>query len=154
MVYTVENCPQETFVNVHIISDCESSMIGRCEMAFRFLNWIGNRTPSAKAILIGWDRKIQFLLCGEDPLFIEVTDGRLKRRAGETEKPDLVFTSDSTRFFQVMIGKMKFDQGFSSGAYTLRGSIVDAVKLMRIAELAEEAHPTLMNLMKTMSRLM
>ena len=129
-------------------------MIGKCGMAFRFLSWIANRTPSVKAMLTGWDRKVQFSLSGEDPFFIEVVDGHLKRRAGETNMPDLIFTSDSKKFFQVMTGKMKFDQGFSSGAYSMKGSIVDAVKLMKVAELAQESHPTLMSIMKVASRLM
>jgi len=105
-------------------------------------------------MLTGWDRKVQFSLSGEDPFFIEVVDGHLKRRAGETNMPDLIFTSDSKKFFQVMTGKMKFDQGFSSGAYSMKGSIVDAVKLMKVAELAQESHPTLMSIMKVASRLM
>jgi putative sterol carrier protein len=128
-------------------------MIGKCGMAFRFLNWMTNRTPSVKPILIGWDRKIQFLLSGEDPFFIEIVDGHFTCRAGKTHNPDLVFTSDSGKFFQVMTGRMKFDQGFSSGAYTINGSIVDAVKLMRVAELTEESHPTLMRFMKAASHL-
>jgi putative sterol carrier protein len=131
----------------------EASMIGKCGMAFLFLNWMANRTPDVKPMLTGWDRKIQFRLSGEEPFFIEIVDGHLKHRTGETHKPDLAFTSDSGKFFQVMIGRMKFDQGFSSGAYTIKGSIVDAVRLMRVAELAEGAHPTLMSLMKTASRL-
>lgn len=129
-------------------------MLGKCGIAFRFLTWIANRTPTARELMTGWNRKIQFMLDGESPFSIQIMDGRMERQPGETTKPDLVFISDSDKFFLVMTGGMKFDQGFSSGAYTMKGSIVDAVRLMRIAELAQEAHPTLMSAMRAGSRLM
>lgn len=77
----------------------------------------------------------------------------MKYNPGKAAKADLEFCSKSKDFFNVMVGYTKFDQGFSSGIYTIHGSITDAVKLMRLAELAFESHSTLDKIMKAMSRM-
>ena len=61
---------------------------------------------------------------------------------------DLEFVSKSKDFLDVMIGRTRFDQGFSNGTYTIRGSITDAVRLMKIAEHTFEAHSKLNRVMR------
>jgi hypothetical protein len=121
-------------------------------MALKLLGWIINRTDTARRSLMGWNKTIQFMLDGEEPFFLKTADSRLTLFKGKAESPDLVFKSNSGDFFNVMIGKTKFDQGFSRGEYTIVGSIIDAVKLMRTAEFATDSHPMLMGVMRAVSR--
>jgi hypothetical protein len=113
-----------------------------------------NRSPAVRSQLANWNRTVQFSLSGEKPFFVTISDNRMKYGLGEADKPDLVFVSKSEDFFDVMIGRTKFDQGFSKGSYSIHGSITDAVKLMRIAELALESHSALGRLIRSTSRML
>jgi len=126
----------------------------KCATSIRFIAWLVNRTPAVKDQLTNWNKTIQFSLLGEKPFFLTFSGNRMKYSTGEADKPDLVFKSTSDAFFDVVIGRTKFDQGFSRGAYTMSGSITDAVKLMRLAELAFDSHPLLGNLMRSASRML
>ena len=129
------------------------SIMGKCAATIRFLAWLVSRTPTAREQLANWNRVVQFSLSGEKPFFVTVFDKHMKYGVGEADKPDLVFKSTSDEFFDVMIGRTKFEQGFSKGIYTIQGSITDAVRLVRIAELALASHSTLASLVKSASRL-
>jgi putative sterol carrier protein len=120
----------------------------RCSTSIRFLAWLVNRTPEAKTQLASWNKTIQFTLLGEDPFYVTFTDKRMNYCPGKAATADLEFVSKSKDFLSVMIGKTRFDQGFSDGTYTIHGSITDAVRLMRIAELTFEAHSMLNRVMQ------
>jgi len=128
--------------------------VGKCATTIRFLAWLVNRSPAVRSQLANWNRTVQFSLSGEKPFFVTISDNRMKYGLGEADKPDLVFVSKSEDFFDVMIGRTKFDQGFSKGSYSIHGSITDAVKLMRIAELALESHSALGRLIRSTSRML
>ncbi len=115
----------------------------RCSTIIRFLTWLVNRTPEAKDKAANWSKTIQFTLTGEDPFYVTFIDKRMSYHPGTAGAPDLEFVSKSKDFFDIITGKARFDQGFSNGTYTIHGSITDAVRLMRVAELAFEAHPLL-----------
>jgi len=126
----------------------------QCANVIRFLAWLVNRTPAVGKQLNDWNRIVQFSLSGEEPFYVTFSDGRMKFSRGEAQGPHLEFVSTSRDFFDVIIGKMKFDQGFSQGTYVIRGSITDAVKLMRISELTFDSHPNLNKLVKSASRIL
>jgi hypothetical protein len=128
--------------------------VGKCATTIKFLAWLVNRTPAVKSQLANWNRIVQFSLSGEKPFFVTVSENGMKYGLGEADKPDLVFVSKSEDFFDVMIGRTKFDQGFSKGIYSIHGSITDAVKLMRIAELTLESHSALGRLIRSTSRML
>jgi len=125
----------------------------KCATTIKFLAWLVNRTPTAREQLTNWNKTVQFSLSGEDPFYVTFADNQMKYRSGVTANPDLELISNSKDFLDVMTGKTKFDQGFSTGTYTIRGSITNAVRLMRIAEIAFEAHPTMNRLVRTASRI-
>ena len=125
-----------------------------CATVVKFLAWLVNRTPGVRTQLEDWNRIVQFSLSGEEPFYLTLADGRMKFNLGEAQKPHLEFVSKSKDFFDVMVGKTKFDQGFSQGTYTIRGSMTDAVKLMRVSELTFDSHPNLNKLMKSVSRML
>jgi hypothetical protein len=118
----------------------------------KFLAWLVNRTPAATNQLTSWNKTVQFTLSGEEPFYVTIIDNRMNYNSGKVDSADLEFVSTSKDFFGVMIGKTKFDQGFSKGTYSVHGSITDAVRLMRIAEVAFESHSTLNRLMRAMSK--
>jgi putative sterol carrier protein len=132
----------------------EGSGMVQCATIVKFLAWLVNRTPGVAPQFKDWNRIVQFSLSGEEPFYVTFADGRMKFSLGEAHKPDLEFVSKSKDFFDVMVGKTKFDQGFSQGTYTIRGSITDAVKLMRVSELTFDSHPNLNKLMKIVSRIL
>ncbi len=114
-----------------------------CSTIIRFLAWLVNRTPDAVDQFASWNKTIQFTLSGENPFYVTFSNKRMNYSPGKAATADLEFVSESKDFLDVMIGKTRFEQGFSNGTYTIRGSITDAVRLMRIAELTFGAHPTL-----------
>jgi len=128
-------------------------LTNKCAMAIRFLVWIVKRTPAAKDELAGWNSTIQFLVDGEKPFFIEIRDHNMEYRAGEAAGAGLVFRSSSEEFLSVITGRTKFDQGFSGGKYAIEGSVVQAVRLMRVAEIASESHAALMAFLRSVLRL-
>ncbi len=121
----------------------------RCSTIIRFLVWLVNRTPSAKNQVANWNKTIQFTLAGEDPFYVTFIDKGMGYHTGTAAATDLEFVSTSKDFFDVITGKARFDQGFSNGAYTIHGSITDAVRLMGVAELTFEAHPVLNKIVRT-----
>jgi hypothetical protein len=68
--------------------------------------------------------------------------------SGKATAADLEFVSESKDFLDVMMGRTRFDQGFSNGIFTIKGSITDAVRLMRVAERTFEAHSILNRVMR------
>jgi putative sterol carrier protein len=125
----------------------------KCATTIRFLAWLVNRTPTATDQLANWNKTVQFSLSGEDPFYVTFADNRMKYTRGVTAKPDLEFVSNSKDFLDVMTGKTKFDQGFSTGTYTIHGSITNAVRLMRVAEIAFESHPIMDRLVRAASKI-
>jgi hypothetical protein len=146
--------PSENLVRPGIRAHRERSIVGKCAATIKLLAWLVNRTPDVRNQLTNWNRTVQFSLSGERSFFVTVSDNRMKYALGEADKPDLAFASKSEDFFNVMIGRTKFDQGFSKGIYTINGSITDAVKLMRIAELTLESHSALGRLIRSTSRML
>jgi putative sterol carrier protein len=122
--------------------------MANCSTVIRFLVWLVNRTPAARDQLTNWNKTIQFTLTGEDPFYVTFMDKRMAYNYGRATTADLEFVSTSKDFFDVMSGKTRFDQGFSNGTYTIHGSITEAVRVMRIAELAFESHSGLNKVMR------
>jgi putative sterol carrier protein len=125
----------------------------QCSTVIRFLVWRVNQTPAARNLLANWNKTIQFTLTGEEPFYVTFIDKRMNFNPGRATTADLEFVSKSKDFLDVITGKTTFDQGFSNGAYTIQGSITDAVRLMRVAELAFESHSALTRVMRAALRI-
>jgi len=107
----------------------------------------------ARNQLANWNKIIQLTLAGEESFYVAFIDKRMSYGPGRTASADLEFVSRPKDFFHVIIRKTKFDQSFSDGIYTMHGSITNAVRLMRVAELAFESHPGLNRAMRAALRI-
>ncbi|MGA3109930.1 MAG: SCP2 sterol-binding domain-containing protein [Candidatus Bathyarchaeia archaeon] len=119
-----------------------------CSTIIKFLAWQVNRTPDVKNQIASWNRTVQFTLSGEDPFYVTFSDKRMSYSSGKATTADLEFVSESKDFLDVMMGRTRFDQGFPNGIFTIKGSITDAVRLMRVAERTFEAHSILNRVMR------
>ena len=121
----------------------------RCVTVLRFLAWLVNTSPAARPELATWNRTFQFTLSGEEPFYVGFIDGRMECRPGRSLASNVEFRSTSKDFLGVIVGKMKFERGFSSGSYKICGSMTDAVRLMRVVEIAYESHTIIANIART-----
>ena len=110
-------------------------MTGKCGRAVQTLSRYIASTPETKAILENWDSTIQFDLTGEDPFYLQVSGAGTQFHEGRAENPDVILSSRSNTFFDVITGRLDPDEAYMMKRYSVKGSVVDAMKFRRISEL-------------------
>jgi putative sterol carrier protein len=128
-------------------------MAGKCARAVALVADYINKTAEARDFISGWGSTIQFDLYGEEPfnlLFLQ--SGKVEFRGGKALDPDVVFYCNSDLFFDILTGKIDQDQAFSDGLVQIKGSIFDSVRFRHAAEIVQQKHSTLFNVLRTFSR--
>jgi len=128
-------------------------MTGKCGRAIQALARFIGSTPESKAILEDWTSVIQFDLIGEDEFYLEISHAAANFHNGKFENPDVVLSGRSDAFFDVITGKLDPDEAYVMKKYTVKGSVVDAMKFRRISELTEARHKTAFSFLKTVGKI-
>ncbi len=92
-------------------------------------------------------------MIGEDEFYLEISHAAANFHNGKFENPDVVLSGRSDAFFDVITGKLDPDEAYVMKKYTVKGSVVDAMKFRRISELTEARHKTAFSLLKTVGKI-
>jgi putative sterol carrier protein len=128
-------------------------LAGKCGRAIQMLSRYIDSTPEVEDILTGWQSIIQFDLVGEDPFYLSISGNAASFHEGRATTADVVLSGRSNVFFDVLTGKLDPDVAYMMKKYTVKGSVVDAMKFRRISELTEQAHKTTFSFMKAMGKI-
>ncbi len=123
-----------------------------CKRAVSLLVTYANKTADAKDLLTGWNKVLQFNLVGEDPFYIEAKDGQVLLHDGKHANPDVTFKATSEFFLKIIKGDVNPDEAFLSRKYEVSGSIIDASKFRRLAEIVQNSHKAMFSVLKTLSK--
>lgn len=128
-------------------------MVGKCGRAIQTLSRYIGSTPTARDLLEGWQSTIQFNLVGEEPFHLTISQTAADFHEGKAENPDVELSGRSEVFFKIITGDLDADEAYVMKQYTVKGSVVDAMKFRRISELTEQAHKTMFSLLKTAGKI-
>ena len=123
-----------------------------CKRAVALLATYANKTPETADLLLDWNKVIQFNLLGEEPFYVEAKDGVVAVHDGKHEKPDVTFKATSEFFLKIIKGEANPDEAFLTRKYEISGSIVDASKFRRLAEVVQNSHKTMFGVLRTLSK--
>lgn len=128
-------------------------MTGKCGRSIQALAKFIGPSNETKTILEDWSSVIQFDLIGEDPFYLQISNGATSFHNGKVENPDVVLSGRSDAFFDVITGKLDPDEAYVMKKYAVKGSVVDAMKFRRISELTEARHKTAFSVLKTVGKI-
>ena len=109
-------------------------------LAMKVVFWYSNRIGEAKALMKGWNRKVQFDVEGMSPFYVMVQEGRSSLSKGKAEKPDVVIKANKNNFKKILRGELKFEEAFVRKQFEAIGPIHDAAKFKRIVGIVLESH--------------
>lgn len=109
-------------------------------LAMKMLFWYSNRIGEAKALMKGWNRKVQFDVEGMNPFYVMVHEGRASLLKGKAEKPDVVMKANKNNFKKILRGELKFEEAFVRKQFEAIGSIHDAAVFKRIVGIVLDSH--------------
>jgi putative sterol carrier protein len=141
----------------YVHAECDSELtyvlVGKCARAIKMLSGYIGSTPEVKELMDGWQSVVEFDLRGEEPFHLAISGNTAEFRQGKAERADVILASSSDVFFDVITGKLDADEAFMMKRYTVKGSVIDAMKFRRISEMTEEHHKTVFSFLKTASKI-
>ena len=109
-------------------------------LTMRVVFWRANRIKETKALMKGWNRKIQFDIDRMNPFYVAIQEGRASLIKGRYEKPDLIIKASAGNFRKVLRGEVKFEEAFLLKRFEATGSIRDASMFNRMVGVVLESH--------------
>ncbi len=114
-------------------------------LAMKVVFWRANRIKEARALMKGWNRKIQFDVEGMNPFYVMVQEGLASLVKGGYENPDLTIKATTKNFRKILEGEIKFEEAFLLKQVEAIGSIRDAAIFKRIVGVVLESHKGLIS---------
>jgi putative sterol carrier protein len=109
-------------------------------LAMKIVFWRANRIGAAKALMKGWNRKVQFDVESASPFYVRVQEGLASLVEGRAEKPDLIIKARSNNLRKIIRGDLKFEEAFLRKQFEAIGSIHDAAIFNRIVGVVLDSH--------------
>lgn len=109
-------------------------------LAMKIVFWRANRIGKARALMKGWNRKVQFDVEGVSPFYVMIQEGLASLAKGRAEKPDLIIKASNNDFRKMLRGELKFEEAFLRKKFEAIGSIHDAAIFNRIVGIVLESH--------------
>jgi putative sterol carrier protein len=101
---------------------------------------VANSREDVQSELSGWDRVIQFKAPGTRPCHLTIAGGKMKARAGEAKRAELIFeTNSSEELMGMLTGVMDGTQMYMAGRLIIKGQLSDANKFEAIGQLLQQA---------------
>ncbi len=113
--------------------------MGKCGFSIKLVTWYANRTEDAKEAISDEEKTYQFELKGEEPFYVQWKNGEASFAEGTAEKADVRLQGDSDVVFKVLIGEIDQDDAYNTKKIEIVGSIIDATKLRRWADLVQNS---------------
>ena len=109
-------------------------------LAMKIVFWYANRIKEAKALMKGWNRRVQFDIEDTGSFYVVIQEGVASFAKGRCENPDLVLKASNKNFRKILRGEVGFEEAFLLKQFEAIGSIRDAAIFKRIIGVVLESH--------------